>query len=104
MKISYFHNAFDENKHDIKKTRSIMRQAIGKINNKSSYPPSFRLNETLVTDRTQVAEGFNNYFSKIGQKPVKMFPTLIKTFKISCLNPLSTACSLNQSSNLKCMP
>ena len=39
MKISYFHKAFDENKHDIKKTWSIMRQAIGKINNKSSYPP-----------------------------------------------------------------
>ena len=48
MKISYFHNAFDENKHDIKKTWSIMRQAIGKINNKYSYPPSFMINETLV--------------------------------------------------------
>ena len=66
MKISYFHNAFDENKHDMKKTWSTMRQAIGKINNKSSYPPSCMINETLVTDKTQVAEGFNNYFSKIG--------------------------------------
>ena len=73
MKISYFHNAFDENKHDIKKTWSIMRQAIGNIN-KSSYPPSFMINETLVTDRTQVAEGFNNYFSKIGQKTSQNVP------------------------------
>ena len=96
MKISYFHNAFDENKHHIKTTWSIMRQAIGKINNKSSYPTSFMINETLVTDRTQVAEGFNNYFS--------MFPTLIKTFTNSCLNPLFTACSLKQLSNQKCMP
>ena len=67
MKISYFYNAFDENKHDIKKTWSIMRQAIGKFNNKSSYPPSFMINETLVTDITQVAEGFNNYFSKLSR-------------------------------------
>ena len=75
---------------------------IGKINDKSSYPPSFRINETLVTDRTQVAEGLIIIFLKLFKKPVKMFPTLIKTFKISCLNPLSTACLLSQSSNLKC--
>ena len=29
MKISYFHNAFDENKNDIKKTWSIIRQNTG---------------------------------------------------------------------------
>ena len=82
MKISYYHNnAFEENKHDIKKSWSIMRPAIGKINDKSSYSPSFTINETPVTHRTLVAEGFNIFFSKIGLQTSKYFHHFVKNYK-----------------------
>ena len=51
MKISYFHNAFDENKHDIKKTWSIIRQNTGSRKFKFCF-----------------------YFSKIGKKNSQNVP------------------------------
>jgi len=39
---------------------------MGKLNNKTSFPQTFLINRTLITDKYQIVEGFNNYFSKIG--------------------------------------
>ena len=58
----FFQNALEENKQNIRKTWSILRKAMGKLNNKTT----FLINGTLITDKGQIAEGFNNYFSKIG--------------------------------------
>ena len=60
MKIKYFRNSLKENKHNIKKTWTILRQAIGKLNNKSSFPLTFLINDIGITDKFQVAEGFNS--------------------------------------------
>jgi len=80
MKIRYFHNALDENKHDVKKTWTILRQAIGKINNKSNYPDTFMIHDTPVSDKLQVAESFNIFFSKIGIKTSHNVPHSNKCF------------------------
>ena len=63
MKISYFKTACEENKH---KCWSILRHTIGKMNDKTSYPQTFTINNISITDKMQIAEGFNNLFSKIG--------------------------------------
>ena len=70
MKIKYFRNSLEENKYDIKKTWTILKQAIGKLNIKSSIPQTFLANDIPVTDKPQVAEEINNCFSKIGNKLV----------------------------------
>jgi hypothetical protein len=66
MKIIYYKNILVENKSNIKKTWSILKQAIGKLNDKSSYPNSFTINNLSITDKQEAAEGFNHFFSKIG--------------------------------------
>ena len=65
MKIIYDKNIHIENKFNINKTWSILKQAIGKLNDKSSYPNSFTINNLWITDKQEAAESFNNYFSKI---------------------------------------
>ena len=66
LKNAYFRNSLLENQHNIRKTWSILKEAIGKHNNKTSFPQTFVINEIEVSDKNQIAEGFNNYFSKIG--------------------------------------
>ena len=81
MKIKYFRNSLEENKHNIKKTWTILRQAIGKLSNKSSFPHTFLINDIPVTDTLQAAEGFNRYFSKIGIQTSHNVPPSNKNFR-----------------------
>ena len=80
MKISYFKQILDENKFNIKNTWSILKQAIGKTNDKSGFPNSFNINNKLVTDKQHVAESFNNFFSKIGLETSHNVPNSNKSF------------------------
>ena len=41
MKIQYYRTSLDENKHNIKKTWTILRQVIGKMSNKANLPHTF---------------------------------------------------------------
>jgi hypothetical protein len=81
MEIKYFSNSLEENKHNIKKTWTILRQAIGKLNNKSSFPLTFLINDIAITDKFQAAEGFNSYFSKIGIHTSHNVPSSNKIFR-----------------------
>ena len=80
IKIKYFQNALEENKRNIRKTWSILRKAMGKLNNKTSFPQTFLINEASITDKSQIAEGFNNYFSKIGIQTNHSVPQSTKHF------------------------
>ncbi len=66
MKMLYFRTVLEENKTNSKKCWSILKQALGKMRDKSSYPQSFLLNNTLKSDKLEIAQGFNNYFANIG--------------------------------------
>ena len=76
MKRTYFQNALNENKYNIKKMWSVLRTAISKQNNKSSFPqtflindaPTFLINDAPTNERSQICESFNEYFSNIGLK------------------------------------
>ena len=58
----------------MKKTWSILREVIGKKNDKSSFPQEFKIDNEIVANRTNIAESFNNYFSTIGSKTGKNVP------------------------------
>ena len=79
MKIKYFSSSLEENKHNIQKT--ILRQAIGKLNNKSSFPLTLLINDIPITDKLQAAEGFSSYFSKIGIHTSHNVPPSNKRFR-----------------------
>ena len=70
-KIKYYNDTLDKNKFNMKKTWSILREVIGKKNDKSSFPQEFKIDNEIVTNRTNIAESFNNYFSTIGSKTGK---------------------------------
>ena len=65
-KINHYKDAFEENKHDIKQTWSILNKAIGKQQNKNNFPPEFVIDGQSITDRGNIANAFNEYFSNIG--------------------------------------
>jgi len=48
------------NKQTIQKTWTILRKAMGKLNNKTSFSQTFLINGTLITDKCEIAEGFYN--------------------------------------------
>ena len=56
----------------MKKTWSILREVIGKKNDKSSFPQEFNIDNEIVTNRANIAESFNTYFSTIGSKTPKI--------------------------------
>jgi len=60
MKIIYYKNILIKNQFNIKKTWSIPKQAIGKLNDKFKYPDSFTINNLSITDKQEAAAGFNN--------------------------------------------
>jgi hypothetical protein len=66
MKVNYYNSIIPENKFNMKKTWKILKDAIGKHNNKSGFPQEFTINNAQVSDKLQIAESFNKYFSIIG--------------------------------------
>ena len=48
----------------------ILKNALGKQNDTSNFPESFNIDKN-VSNRTQIAESFNNYFSRIGVSPIR---------------------------------
>ena len=63
---NYYDKILDEQKHNMKGTWNILNNIIGKNKNQKSYPETFKHNNTLVTNKKDIANGFNNFFVNIG--------------------------------------
>jgi hypothetical protein len=74
MKKNYLQYSLEVNKHNMKNTWDILRKVIGKQNNKSNFPQTFLIDNKTVSDQSKIAEGFNNYFSKIGKSTSQNVP------------------------------
>ncbi len=88
MKATYYDNLLEENKNNIKKIWNTLNRLIGKTNNKSSFPVTFQINNTPVTDRQEAAEAFNNFFSKIGLQTSNNVPNVNTNFKSFMPHPM----------------
>ena len=63
------------------------KKAIGKVNNKTSFPQSsFIIENNHITDKSLIAESFNDYFSNIGKHTSKNVPKSTKQFDDYLLN------------------
>ena len=50
MKLAYFKNMLEQNKNNMKNTWDTLKKAIGKVNNKTSFPQSFIIENNHITD------------------------------------------------------
>ena len=67
-KESYFKNLFEENKKNSFKIWQGIKQLIN-LKSKSRFTPTcLKTKETLITDKTKVANEFNNFFNSIASK------------------------------------
>ena len=64
----------------MKRTWSILKEVIGKKNDKSAFPQTFYINNKSVVDTSEIAEGFNNYFSQIGLETGRNVPSTKKKY------------------------
>ena len=51
-----------------KNTWAVIRDIIGAKSEKSQIPDYFRTDNNVVTDKLDIANGFNNFFSQISPK------------------------------------
>ena len=80
MKTLYYRQILEDNKHDIKKCWSILKQAIGKMSNKSPFPNEFLINNVPVSDKSEIAQSFNILFANIGARTSHNVPPTNKCF------------------------
>ena len=86
---NHYSNQLDINKGDMKKSWNIMKTIIGKTKttpNKISY---FLLNNVKLSNKTRIANEFNNYFVSVGP----LLAANIKATKINPLEHISVQCN-----------
>ena len=65
---SYFGDQLKINKDDISKTWKVLRFILGCDSNTNKQKNNFLIEDNLVTDSLDIANGFNNFFVPIGPK------------------------------------
>ena len=79
-KTNYYRTSFEENKHNTKQLWKVLKKAIGKENNKLNFPQSFNVDNRSVSDKTEVASAFNNFFANIGHTVSHNVPKVNRDF------------------------
>ena len=95
MKVQYYNTMLKENKYNIKKSWSILKVAIGKRNDKSSLPHEFIINNNPVTDNSEIANNFNEYFANIGPITINNVPITEKKYTDYLPDPLTKSMFLD---------
>ena len=96
MKTNYYRDKLELNKNNMKQTWSTLKEAIGKQNNKLNFPKSFNIDNKNVSNRSEIAEQFNKYFSKIGASTANNVPKTSKKYTDYIQNPSLNSMLLEQ--------
>ena len=67
-KRTYYEKQIEKFKGDSKKTWGTIFEIMNKKRTKSRLPPFFEVNDKKVSDKQDIANEFNTFFSTIGQK------------------------------------
>ena len=81
MKRDYYHEQFQQNSKNIRKTWQIMRNIIKKVNDKSNISETFKIENIETTNPKKISEGFCNYFTNVGPDLSKQIPPPIRTYQ-----------------------
>ena len=66
-KINYFQGKFWRNKNDLKKTWKVIDESLNRHSKKADFPGEFKHNGETIKQPIDIANSFNNFFSRIGQ-------------------------------------
>ena len=80
-KKSFYHNEFTRFKHDAKNTWSTINDLLCRKKRKSNFPSSLKLNSMTITDKTEIANEFNNYFTSVGPVYANAIPKKNRTYQ-----------------------
>jgi len=73
-KIKYYIEQLQAVRHNIKKTWTILNNAINKQKSKSTLPELFIVNNMVIQDKSKIVNEFNTYFAKIGNETSENVP------------------------------
>ena len=62
----YYKKRISENWNNIKEQWNTLRKVMGKENNKSDFPSAFKHNNNWLTDKQQISDNINQYYTSIG--------------------------------------
>ena len=90
-KKHYFENQFNNFTKNSKKTWGLIRQIIGAKSERSQIPDYFKVNSGIIKNNLDIANGFNDFFSKIGPNLASEISDSEVTFDsyLSDSNPVS---------------
>lgn len=79
-KSYYYNNCFNNLKHDIKKTWTKIDEILNRRKSYSTFPEHFNVNGKLITDKKEIANNFNKFFTTIGPELADKIGTTTSTF------------------------
>ena len=100
-KKNHFHHYFAENCDNIRKTWTGIKNIINIRTMTKNQPSSLLIDKSLKTNPTDIAEGFNAYFSSIAEKLLPKQTPGTKHFQNICQIVLIQTSFLNQLTHLK---
>ena len=80
-KKEYYNNEFFKYKRDVKNTWATINNLLCRKKRKSSHPTQININSKKVTDKKEIAEEFNKYFTSIGPVLSDAIPQTAKTHR-----------------------
>ena len=66
LKQNFYHGQFTCFKSDTKKTWDVIRSILNLKKNKRDFPLFFKVDNTKITSKVEIAERFNTFFTNIG--------------------------------------
>ena len=74
-KFKYYHEKLNKFRLDSRKTWSTINDILWRKKSKKEFPNCFEDNEHRITDRQEIADRFNNFFTNIGPKLSNAIPS-----------------------------
>ena len=73
-KKEYYTKLLNSKRNDIKGMWNVLNRVIGRASNSSCYPEYFVDSDKIISDKEEIAKGFNTFFSNIGPELAKKIP------------------------------
>ena len=73
-KINYYKEKFADNVKNIKQTWSFIKEILGTKNSSFNIPETFTVEGKVFSGATEIAEGFNGFFSTVGPNLSSLIP------------------------------
>ena len=80
-KSLYFKKKFKENENDMRAKWVTAKKALNNNKNPDRFPDSFMKDKHPITNKMEIAQGFNEFFTNVGPDLAKNFPVNDDSFK-----------------------